>query len=131
MQTNLKFNSLQFFSPSSKATPIKWLHALYSVGAGKKNSENYYLYLDYLIQSEKLKWKYVKVSHDTENIYLTEGNELNGFFLNTNNALSSRSLIEGIFELFKVPIQYGTKQKIKVKFAFQKVEEGVYLLKKI
>lgn len=131
MQTNLKFNSLQFFSPTNKATPIKWVHALFSTGAGKKNSENFYLYLDYLIQAEKLKWKYVRVAHDSNHIYITEGNELNGYFLNTNNALTSRSLIEGIFDLLKIPYTYGTKQRIKVKFAFQKVEEGMYLLKKI
>jgi hypothetical protein len=131
MQTNLKFNSLQFFSPSKKSTNMKWVHALFSTGAGKKNSENFYLYLDYLIESENLKWKYIRVSHDSNHIYLSEGNEMNGYFLNSNNALASRSLIEGIFDFLKIPVSYETKQKIKVKFYFQKVEEGMYLLKKI
>lgn len=131
MQTNLKFNTLQFFSPSNRQRNAKFVHALLSLGAGKNNTDNYYLYLEHLINSEELKWKYVRVAHDKNNIYLTEGNEMNGYYINTNNAITNRNLIENIFDLLQIKITYGTKQKIKVKFTFQKVENGIYLLKKI
>ena len=131
MQTNLKFNTLQFFTPVNRMRDTKWIHALVSLNAGKTSNDNYYLYLEHLINAERLKWKYVRVAHDKNNIYLSEGNEMNGFYINTNNAITSRSLIENIFDLFQIKIPYGTKQKIKVKFNFQKVEDGIYLLKKI
>jgi hypothetical protein len=131
MQTNLKFNTLQFFSPSNRQRNTKVVHALLSLGAGKSNTDNYYLYLEHLINAEGLKWKHVRVAHDKNNIYLTEGNEMNGYYINTNNAITSKNLIENIFDLLQIKIPYGTKQKIKVKFTFQKVDDGIYLLKKI
>ena len=131
MQTNLKFNTLQFFSPSNRQRNSKFVHVLLSLNAGKNNADNYYLYLEHLINSEGLKWKYVRVGHDKNDIYLTEGNEMNGYYINTNNAITNRNLIESIFQVFKIQIPYGTKQKVKVKFTFQKVEDGIYLLKKI
>lgn len=132
MQTNLKFTTLNYFTPVNRLKSTKFVHALLSLGAGAKNTDNYYLYLEHLLRLEKLNWKFVRVSHDkNNNLYLTEGNELNGFFINTNSAITNRSLIENIFNLFNIAIPYGTKQRIKVKFTFEKVDEGVYLLKKI
>lgn len=132
MQTNLKFSTLNYFTPVNRLKNTKYVHALLSLGAGAKSTDNYYLYLEHLLRLEKLDWKFVRVSHDkSNNMYLTEGNEMNGFYINTNSAITNRSLIENIFSLFNIPIPYGTKQKIKVKFDFEKVEEGVYLLKKI
>lgn len=131
MQTNLKFNSLQFFTPVNRTRETKWIHALVSLSAGKSNTDNFYLYLDHLIKSENLKWKYVRVGFDTNNIYLTEGNELNGYYINSNNAICNRNLIEGLYKLLGITIPYGTRQRIKVKFTFKKVEDGIYLLKKI
>jgi hypothetical protein len=132
MQTNLKFSTLNYLTPVNRLRQSKYVHALLSLGAGAKGSDNYYLYLEHMLNCEKLNWKYVRVAHDqNKNIYLMEGNELNGYYINTNSSITNRDMIEKIFELLDIQIPYGTKQKIKVKFYFQKVENGIYLLKKI
>jgi hypothetical protein len=132
MQTNLKFNTLQFFAPSySRKQADKNIHLLMTISKVRKTHDVFYLYLNTLLDSENLKWEYIRIAHDGNNLFLTKGDEYNGFKLNSNKCISNKNLMCQIFDFFKIEYNLETPMKIKLNFSFRKVENDVYLLKKI
>jgi hypothetical protein len=132
MQTNLKFNTITFFKPVIKSKDPKIVHAMISISpTGKGTNNNHYFYLNNLILEERLKWSHVRIGHEDGNLYLTSGNEENGFKLSVNNTINSKELISTIFKMYNIVEPNEITKKIKIRFTFQKIDNDMYLLKKI
>lgn len=131
MQTNLKLNLLTYFNPVHSRTPENQAHAMISLSDKKGANDNHYFYIKHLLSNHGLKWKYIRFAHNSGNLFVTEGNEENGFFIGANNAVQNKQLLIEIFNFFRIPVPIHKGQKMKVNFTFSKVEEGLFILKKI
>jgi hypothetical protein len=133
MQTNLKFNSITFFNPvyERSGMPKNVIHVTISIAAaGKQNNNNYYFYVKNLLLLENLNWRYVKIGHENGNLYVTKGNEDNGYKISTQGTVNNKHLVATIFNMFNVATPNQITKRKKIIFTFQKIDNDMFILQK-
>jgi hypothetical protein len=134
MQTNLILNSIKFFhnKRGKRGGTFKNPHITYLVPGDVRKNSNYTFNISRIVKVDKLDWEFVKIGSFGNHLIITKATKDEGVFLaKDNKTISSKSLMNDILEFLKIQIPTKPNERVEVYFDFEKIEDNMYLLKKI